>query len=81
MNSVRLQDCKNLGLKNQRFTPSGGKNIGIRKSKFVTIRLNFFLALYVLYSINVHDYFVLYTNKQNTYSFQTIISIPFIFET
>ena len=33
MNSVRW---KNLSLKYQRFTPSGGKNIGIRKSAFVT---------------------------------------------
>ena len=33
MNSVRY---KNLSLKYQRFTPSGGKNIGIRKSEFVT---------------------------------------------
>ena len=33
MNSVRL---KNLSLKYQRFTPSGGKNICIRKSEFVT---------------------------------------------
>ena len=27
---------KNLSLKNQRFTPSGGKNMGIRKVEFVT---------------------------------------------
>ena len=27
---------KNLSLKYQRFTASGGKNIGIRKSEFVT---------------------------------------------
>jgi len=27
---------KNPSLKYQRFTPSGGKNIGIRKSEFVT---------------------------------------------
>ena len=33
MNSVRW---KNLSLKYQRFTPSGGKNIGISKSEFVT---------------------------------------------
>ena len=33
MNSVRW---KNLSLKYQRFTPSGGKNVGIRKSEFVT---------------------------------------------
>ena len=33
MNSVRW---KNLSLKYQRFAPSGGKNIGIRKSEFVT---------------------------------------------
>ena len=33
MNSVR---CKNLSLKYQRFTPSGGKIIGIKKSEFVT---------------------------------------------
>ena len=33
MNSVRW---KNLSLKYQRFTPSGGKNIGIRKSECVT---------------------------------------------
>ncbi len=33
MNSVR---SNNLSLKYQRFTPSGGKNIGTRKSEFVT---------------------------------------------
>ena len=33
MNSVRW---KNLSLKYQRITPSGGKNIGIRKSELVT---------------------------------------------
>ena len=33
MNSVRQ---KNLSLKYKKFTPSGGKNIGIRKSAFVT---------------------------------------------
>ena len=27
---------KNISLKYQRFTPSGGKNKGIRKSEFVT---------------------------------------------
>ena len=32
MNSVRLN---NLSLKNQRFTPSGWKTIGIRKFEFV----------------------------------------------
>ena len=33
MNSVKW---KNPSLKYQRFTPSGGKNIGIGKSEFVT---------------------------------------------
>ena len=33
MNSVRR---KNISLKYQRFTPSGGKNIEIRKLEFVT---------------------------------------------
>ena len=33
MNSVR---SKNLSLKYQRFTPSGGKNMGVRKSEFDT---------------------------------------------
>ena len=33
MNSVRR---KNLSLEYQRFTPSGGKNKGFRKSEFVT---------------------------------------------
>ena len=42
MNSVRW---KNLSLKYQRFTPSGGKNIGISKSEFVTKTQFLFLGL------------------------------------
>ena len=42
---------KNPSLKYQRFTPSGGKNIGIRKSEFVTktnVSETDFTASYVL---------------------------------
>ena len=39
MNSVR---AKSQSLKFERFTPSGGKNIGIKKSEFATKRLNSF---------------------------------------
>ena len=42
---------KNLSLKYQRFTPSGGKNIGIRKSEFVT-KTQFLLDFSLGYKIN-----------------------------